>query len=130
MLPFNPNKLIIGLICVVIAFAFWYHYIDTLMFSEIVGNEGGYETTIFVNLIDFNTQLSRHDIRRLKSKVRKWVKRLEDIEKIRDTETRRREYKKTMVEITADPSMKKIIRKVSIFGKDAVLPILQVINAL
>ena len=129
MLAFNPKTLAIGLILVIIAYAFWYYCMDTLMFSEVIGNGTDAKMGIFINLLDFNTQLSKYDVYNLKSKARKWEKRLQDIKSIRDPATRRREYEKVVREITADPSMKKVIKKVSIFGKDAVLPILEVINA-
>ena len=129
MLAFNLKTLAIGLMFVVIAYAFWYYCMDTLMFSEIIGNGTGSQMGIFINLIDFDSQLSRYEVYNLQSKARKWEKRLQDIESIRDSATRRREYEKVLREITADPSMKKVIKKVSIFGNDPVVPILEVIKA-
>lgn len=55
-------------------------------------------------------------------------KRLEEIESISDSVKKDREYKKVLADMMADPSMKKIIRKVSILGKDGVSTILDVIN--
>lgn len=129
MLTFNFKTLAIGLMLVIIAYAFWYYCMDTLMFSEVTGNGTGSQMGIFINLIDFDTQLSRYDVHNLKSKVRKWEKRLQAIKSISDPATRQREYEKVVREITADPSMKKIMKKVSIFGMDSVLSILEVINA-
>ena len=122
------KKLIIGLTIAIIIIACWYFCIDTLTFSEMIENDVSSDVSILINLFDFNTKLTRYDIYRLKSKTQKWEERLEEIDSISDSAKRDREYKKVMADMTADPSMKKIIKKVSVFGKDNVESILEVIN--
>ena len=47
---------------------YYYHhnYVDTLMLSEIVGRTDSPTVNIVIELADFNTGLTRHDIYQLK----------------------------------------------------------------
>ena len=48
-------------------FYYRYNYINTLMLSEIAGKTDDNLTNIAVSLFDFDTGLTRNDIKRLKS---------------------------------------------------------------
>ena len=122
------NKIIGFLILGIIVFAFWYYCIDTLTLSEVIGKDASSEVSIFINLFNSDTELTRYDFYNLKSKTRNWEKRLQEVDSIRDSARRDREYEKVVAEMMADPSMKKIIKKVSGFGKGAVMTVLEVIN--
>ena len=125
MFAFN-NKFVIGLIFCVIAFSFWYFFIDTLTLSELIGEDVDSQASILINLFDFDTELTRYDVHNLESKTPYWEKRLQEVDSITDSRRKNREYEKLIAEMMKDPSMKKVIKKVSGFGIDAVLAILKV----
>lgn len=123
MLGFN-KKVVVGFIVVAIAFSSWYFFIDTLTLSEVIGKDVDSKAGIFINLFDFDTDLTRYDVHNLKSKAPYWEKRFREIDSLSDYTRRERERDKLMAEIMKDSAMKKIINKTSGFGVDAVLAIL------
>ena len=122
-------KFIIGLFFLAIVFLLWYFFIDTLMLSELIGDDVDFQAGIFINLFDFDTGLTRYDVHNLESKAPYWEGRLQEIDGITDLERRNREYDTLLAEMTRDPSMKKVVKKVSGFGIGAVLAILKAISA-
>ena len=123
MLGFN-KRVVVGFIAVAIVFSYWYFFVDTLTLSEVIGEDVDSKAGIFMNLFDFDTDLTRYDVRNLKSKAPYWEKRFREIDSLSDNTRRKRERDKLMAEITKDSAMKKIVNKTSGFGVDAVLAIL------
>jgi len=122
------NKTII-FICIILALGIGYYYffIDTLRISEIIGKTRDPKTTIFVNLFDFNTGLTRYDIYSIVQKSDYWNDRIDKVLSIQDPILRNIEEEKLLAEMMQDPSLKKITRKVFGFGGKASLVIMQAI---
>ena len=124
---FSNNKFVIGLIFLVIAFSLWYFFIKTLMLSDLIGKDVGPMVSILINLFDFDIGLTRYDIHHLKSKGPYWVRRLQEVDSITDSGIRDEEVEELIAEMMKDPSLKKVIKKASSFGIDAVSAILMAI---
>jgi hypothetical protein len=109
---------------------YWYYFEDTLMLTEIIKEPENPRATIFLNLMDFDTGLTRYDIRNLASKSRHWEARIKEVEAIRDPQRRAFEQEKLMAEMMQDPSFKKIAKKVFAFGLDSALVIVQALTGI
>lgn len=121
------NKGIIAIISVlIVGFFYWYYFIHTLRLTEITGKPNNAVAGFFVNLIDFDTGLTRYDIHNLSSKSEYWQRRIREVMTIQNPEIRNIENQKLLVEMMEDPSVKKIAQKFMILGTDVVLSILQV----
>lgn len=57
-----------------------HYYVETLKLSEIVGKTDNNLMNIAVNFLDFNTSLTRNDIKRLKNKKDYWIGRMKEVE--------------------------------------------------
>jgi hypothetical protein len=91
-------------------FYYQYNYVQTLMLSEIVGKTDNSLANIAVNIFDFDTGLTRHDISQLKSKKDYWLKRTNEVESIVDPTLKQEESLKLINEMLEDPTMKKIFK--------------------
>ena len=108
----NTTKLgILILIILFIGFGIYYIFIDTLSFSELAGKQQNPTATIFLNLLDFDTGLTRYDVLNLKKKAEVWQAKERQIFSIQNPEIRRIEHEKLMAEMMQDPSFKKLSRK-------------------
>jgi hypothetical protein len=84
-----------------------YKYVETLMLSEIVGHSEDPMINIFVNLVDFDTGLTRNDIKELKSNKEQWINRINEVETIYDPDLRGEASAKLLSEMMEDPILKK-----------------------
>lgn len=124
------SKVIIGITSALfVVFSCWYFFIDTLTFSELIGKDISPKASIFINLFDFDTGLTRYDIYRLKSKSVYWERRMQEVASITDPKRREIEQEKLVAEMMQDPSMKKIVKKVFGLGVDSALTILKAVTA-
>ena len=78
------------------------------MLSEIVGQQDNAVVNIAINLGDFDTELTRYDIHHIKSSKKYWIKRIQDIMEINDSELKAMESEKLFNEMMQDKSMKKV----------------------
>ena len=123
----NNKTIIFICILLVIGIGFYYFFIDTLSISQIVGKSGNPKTTIFINLFDFDTGLTRYDIYNLGKKSDYWNKRMKEVYSIQDPTLRNIENEKLMAEMMQDPALKKITRKLFGFGGKTSLAIMQAV---
>lgn len=77
------------------------------MLSEIVGHSEDPMINIFVNLVDFDTGLTRNDIKELKSNKEQWINRINEVETIYDPDLRGEASAKLLSEMMEDPILKK-----------------------
>ncbi len=124
----KSKKILIGIVIILIAFGIWYYFIDTLTMSQIVGDDVSQNINMLVNAFDFDTEISRYNFNKLKLKVGKWDKRLQKIDRINDPVSRDTEREKVIGEIVSDPTVKKLMKHIPGFGKDAVMTIFDIIN--
>jgi hypothetical protein len=118
---------VIILVCLT-AFGYYYFFVDTLKLSQIAGKPNSPLASIFVNLIDFDTGLTRYDIYNLSRKRDYWQRRIQDVMAIQNYEQRNIENEKLLAEMMEDPSIKKIAKKLIGFGGDVALSILGAIK--
>lgn len=100
------------------SFYYYYTYIDTLMLSEIIGKSQNSVLTMAINLFDFDTGLTRHDINHISSTKDYWIKRINEVEAINDMEERSKANEKLLAEMLDDPTMKKVCKGLLIKGTD------------
>ena len=119
----KPKKILIGIVIILIAFGTWYYFIDTLTMSQIVGDDVSQNVGMLVDMFDSDTEISRYNLNKLKFKVGKWKKRLQEIDRINDPTSRDTEREKVIGEIVSDPTVKKLMKPIPGFDKDAVMPL-------
>ena len=69
-----------------------------------------------MNLLDFDTGLTRYDVYCLQKKTKVWEQRKKYIYSIQDPNLQKRENDKLLAEMMQDPGFKKIAQKVFGFG--------------
>ena len=99
------------LIILFMGFGIYYFFIDTLSFAELAGKQSNPTATIFLNLFDFDTGLTRFDVINLKKKAKIWKIKERQIYSIQDPQKRKIEHEKFMAEMMQDPAFKKLSRK-------------------
>ena len=124
----KSNKILIGIVIILIAFGIWYYFIDTLTFSQIIGDDVSQNVGMLVNMLDFDTEISRYNFNKLKFKVAKWDKRLQEIDRINDPTSRNKEREKVIQEIMSDPAVKKLMKHLSGIDKDTVTTLIDIIK--
>ncbi len=124
----------IKLIIIVFLFAsaitgggYYYHhnYVETLMLSEIVGHTDNDIVNILVNLGDFDTGLTRHDISNLKSNGNYWINRMNEVNAIADPALQEQANIKLMADMMEDPTMKKVCKIITAKGFEFALNVLE-----
>lgn len=104
-----------------IAWSYYDYYIRTLYFSEIVGTRKDTIGTIFVNLFDFDTGVTRYEFNNVIRKSFYWEKRQQQIDSIKNPQQRAKEHEKLVAEMMQDPATKKLVQKMWGFGVDGTL---------
>lgn len=125
------KKILIGIVIIHVAFGIWYYFIDTLMFPQIIGDDIDDIIQYFgilVNRLDSDTEISRYNFNKLKFKVAKWEKRLQEIDRINDLTSRDKEREKVIQEIESDPTVKKLMKHLPGIGKDTVTTLFDIIK--
>jgi hypothetical protein len=106
-------KLALILLLIALAgFAVHHFFIDTLSLVELAGKQSHPASALIVNLLDFDTGITRWEVIRLKGKIRGWQKEEERISAIQNPEHRVAEQEKLMAEMLQDPTVKNIAHKV------------------
>jgi hypothetical protein len=108
-------------------YSYYYYFVETLTLSDIMGKTNVPMVDIFVNLLDFDTGLTRNDIHNLSQKSGYWNMRMSQVESIQDPRLRQAEQEKLVAELLQDPALKKIVRKTLGFGTKSAFSILQTI---
>ncbi len=127
----KSKKILIRIVIILVAFGIWYYFIDTLTFPQIIGDDIDdiiQYFDILVNRLEFDTEISRYTFNKLKFKVAKWDKRLQEIDRINDPTSRDKEREKVIQEIMSDPAVKKLTKHLPDIGKDTVTILFDIIN--
>jgi len=124
-----PMRYVVPVVLALIAFAVWRQYFDTLSFSELVGKQQNAKVSIFMNLFDFDTSLTRHDVARLQKRASYWERRIDEVNRIQDPAKWQVENEKLLAEMLEDPSIKKIAHKTLGISKDAFFGTIKAISA-
>lgn len=117
--------LISGLMAVII----YYHhnYIETVMLSDIVSHTNNPSLNIVVSLVDFDTGLTRHDIKVLEEKKDYWLGRIQEVDAISDPDQKEQASLKLLSDMMEDPVLKKICSGILNLGFDVSIGIIQMI---
>lgn len=86
------------------------------MLSEIIIKPNDNLTNIAVNLFDFDTGLTRHDINHLKNNKDYWVARIKEVESIDNPELKAKANTQLLSDMMDDPVLKKIAQIITSFG--------------
>ena len=97
-------------------FLYRYYYVKTLMLSEIVGHTNNQIVDLLVDMADFDTGLTRHDLSNLKSKRSYWSNRINEVMNISDTEQQLEANAKLIAEMMDDPAMSKVVKIITVKG--------------
>lgn len=62
------------------------NYVKTLMLSEIVGETDNSAINLAINLFDFDTELTRHDISKLRENKDYWISRIKEVDTIQNAD--------------------------------------------
>lgn len=122
------KAIIIIVALLILVGAYYYYLIDTLSISQILGKQNNPKATIVINLLDFDTGLTRYDIYRLNHKGDYWDRRVREVNSIRDPNRRNIENEKLLAEMMEDPSLKKIAKKMFGLEIKSATSILQAIS--
>lgn len=122
--PFLKSKIFVSLISIIsilsISLYYYnYYYIQTLHLSDLIPQEKPIGS-FAINLIDFDTGLTRHDISSLNEKSKIWYDRIQKINQIQDSYSKKLETINLLNEIIKDPQMKKISKKLFVLGLDLI----------
>ena len=120
--------LILVIVLIIFGYLLYYFFIDTLKFSEITGDTKNPMANILVNLLDFDTGITRYEIYNLKNKSIKWEIETRRVLSIPDPNLRQREHEKLLAEMMRDPAFKKLSQKTLGFGSKGILNTLQIIQ--
>jgi hypothetical protein len=104
-----------------------YYYTETLMLSEIVGHTDNDVVNILVNMADFDTGLTRHDINYLKTNKDYWINRMNEVNAITDSELKKQANIKLLADMMENSTMKKVCRIITFNGLNIAVNILETI---
>jgi len=104
-----------------------HNYVETLMLSEIVGHTDNMGVNIAVNLVDFNTGITRHDINQLQKNKDYWISRIQEVEAIEDTNLKGQASTQLLSEMMEDPVLKKICTGIFKLGSKTSLGLIEMI---
>jgi hypothetical protein len=113
-----------------VVYSIWYYYIDTLSMSEIVGQSDNAKVDILINLFDFDTGITRHEMRQLSQKADGWNQRMSEIMRIQDESLRQAEQEKLVAEMMRDPAFKKIAQLLFKTGAKSAKGLLEILSLL
>lgn len=111
-------------------FAVYYVFIDTLSFSQLIGKTQSPKATIFINLFDFDTGLTRYDIYQINKRSDYWERRIREVQSIQDARAREKANEELMAEMMEDPSLKKVIRKFLGLGARSAGALMQILGSI
>ena len=108
---------------------FYYYYVDTVTFAEIIGSSGNPTVDIFINLFDFDTGCTRHEINELSKKCQTWNRKMDRIMAIQDPVQRDRQHTELVAEMMRDPAFKKLTQKILGTGSRSMKSILETLSS-
>lgn len=89
-----------------------YQYVETLRLSEIIGESDNPLENMFTNMFDFDTGLTRHDLRQIGKRKDYWMQRVDELDRIADPDQQAEAWAKLYNDMGEDKSMAKLRDKV------------------
>lgn len=108
---------------------FYYHeYEETLMLSEIIEDTGNPYLNLLIGVMDFKTELTRHDLKEISKSKDYWLNRIDQINAINDPEIANSEMAKLIDEMMKDPHMKKLVVMITELGIESAVSVLGILD--
>lgn len=108
-------------------FGYRHYFLETLTLSEIVGHTDNPIANLALNFMDFDTGLTRHDLRRLKSNKDYWIDRIKEVDSIQDPDRKMQAGTQLLSDMMEDPTLKKICSGIINLGTNVSLGLIQTI---
>lgn len=109
--------ILISIVCLSGGVYLYHHeYRQTLMLSEIIGDTDEPLVDIAVTAFDFDTGLTRHDIKEIIKSKDYWLERIQKVESINDQELYNAEMQLLLSDMMKDPHYKKLADIIISFG--------------
>lgn len=113
----KPIQLIISLFAGLLimgggSYYYHYQYMETLRLSEVIGNTGNPLEDMLTGIFDFDTGLTRHDLKQIEKRKDYWMKRFGELDRISDPDQQAEAWARLYNEMGEDKSMKKLRDKV------------------
>ena len=124
------TKIFIVIALLLSIFGYYFYFIDTLTLSEVTGTSSNPIENIVINLVDFDTGLTRYDIYNLTQRAPYWDNRMQQVNAIRNQKKQQQEFIILLDEMMKDPSMKKVIKKITGFGSKTTMKIMNTVMGL
>ncbi|MCL4509621.1 MAG: hypothetical protein M1470_00905 [Bacteroidetes bacterium] len=118
----NKTKVLLFLIAFlcVAGYGYYYYFVQTLRLSDIIGSQDNPIASMLVNLVDFDTGLTRYDLHDLSQNAPYWNRRMNEVESLPPGYQKQVQQQQLVAEMMKDPAMKKIINRLMPFGFNAV----------
>jgi hypothetical protein len=97
------------------------------MLSEIVGDTDNSAINLSVSLFDFDTELTRHDIKQLKDNKDYWISRIKEVDAIKDSNLKMQSSAQLLSDMMDDPVLKKICSGIIKLGTNASFGLIEMI---
>jgi len=106
-------------------FTYKHYFVETLNLSEIVGHTDNPLANLALNFMDFDTGLTRNDLRRLKSNKDYWIDRIKEVDAIQDPDRKMQAGTQLLSDMMEDPALKKICSGILSLGTNVTLGLIQ-----
>jgi hypothetical protein len=104
-----------------------YEYVETLRLSEIIDKTDNPMVNLAVNILDFDTGLTRHDIKHLKNNKEYWIGRINQLDAIQGDNQKQEAVIQLLADFFDDPVVKKLKPNLTAFGANSSLEIIKTI---
>ena len=129
----KPIRLILSLVAALLLavggyYYYHYQYVETLRLSEIVGKTENPLENMLTNMFDFDTGLTRHDLMQIEKRKDYWLQRVNDLERISNSDQQAEEMVRLYNDMSEDESMAKLRDKVFEKSWELGMLVLDVLN--
>ena len=104
-----------------------YNYVHKLMLSEIIGKTDNVMANLAINIFDFDTGLTRHDIKQLNDKKDYWITRINQLDEIQDADQKQQATIQLLADFLDEPVVKKLKSKLIALSPDTILELIKTI---
>lgn len=130
--PMKSKIIVVALILTIVSISSFYYYkyfyVSTLMLSEVVGKTNNSGINVAVNFFDFDTGLTRHDIRQLKKNKDYWIRRIKEVDAIQNSDQKRQASLQLLSDMMDDPTLKKLAKIITSVGLGVTSNLLETIS--
>lgn len=102
-------------------FFYKYNYVETLLLYDIIGKTDNSFINFGVSLFDFDTGLTRHDIKQLIDHKDYWIGRINEVDAIQNSDQKQQATFQTLADFLDEPVMKKLKSKLKALSPDGTL---------